>query len=87
MIGFGQHRDAGTYEGTAHPRPGARKHDELKEELVSGVHDRLVDELNDFMQDLVDEGEFDLASKLFDILEEHDLLREEGDDYPEDDDE
>lgn len=45
---------------------------------MSGVHDLLVDQLNDLMQDLVDEGEFDLASKLFDILEEHDLLREES---------
>lgn len=52
---------------------------------MSGTHDRFVDELNDFMQDLVDEGCFDLASKLFDILEEHDLLRDEDTDIYESD--
>lgn len=42
-------------------------------------------QLNEFLGKLVDEGEFDLASKFVDILEEHDLLAPDTDDeYPSD---
>lgn len=41
-------------------------------------------QLNEFLGKLVDEGEFGLASQLVDILEEHDLLAPDTDDYPSD---
>ena len=41
---------------------------------MSGVRDNLVHDLNEFLGKLVDDGCFDHASKLVDILEEHGLL-------------
>ena len=47
----------------------------------------LQSQLNAFLGKLVDDGCFDLASRLVDILEEHDLLDPDYDDYPETDQE
>jgi hypothetical protein len=43
---------------------------------MSATHDRFVEELNDLLDKLVDDGCFDHAQILAQILEDHDLLRE-----------
>lgn len=59
----------------------------MKERIkVSGVHDRFVHELNELMRNLIDDGCFDRANELFELLEEYDLLEveEDGSDWDDD---
>lgn len=49
---------------------------------MSATHDRFIEDLNEFLRKLVDDGCFDLANKFYDLLEEYDLLADESvDDY------